>query len=428
MFRFAIAVLCVAALHAEVHSMTLRQAVETALKQNPDIALARLDAQRALEAVRVSRAPFTPRITVGSGLAYSNGFPMSIEGSAPSVVQAAATQFLFNRPQSFAVAEAKENARGAAIAVTGRRDEVAYRVASLFLDAEHAVRAGELARYDAESQEKVAAAVQEQVHEGRALPLAEKTAQYQLAFAQQTAADFADDQAAAETALAVALGFPAEDRVRPVAAERPAPALPASEEQAIQSALESNSELRRLQSEVAAKQLEIRGDKAARYPRADLVAQYAMLAKYNNYSEFFRTFQRNNGEIGVALQLPLLAGLGVKAQIAESEIDIAHLRVEFANTRNRIASDLEQSFRDLHRAEGAAHVAQLDLDVAREQLSVDLSQMQEGRLGMRDVEQARVVENEKWIAFFNAQYTVEKARWNVLRLTGRLVPSIEALP
>ncbi len=420
--------LCAAALYAEVHPMTLRQAVETALKQNPDIALARLDAQRALEAVRVTRAPFTPRITVGSGLAYSNGFPMSIEGSAPSVVQAAATQFLFNRPQSFAVAEAKENARGAAIAVTGRRDEVAYRVASLYIDAEHAARAGELARHDAESQEKVAAAVQEQVKEGRALPLAEKTSQYQLAFAQQTAANFADDEAAAETALAVALGFPAEDRVRPVAAERPAPALPSSQEQAIQTALESNSELRRLESQMAAKQLEIRGDKAARYPRADLVAQYAMLAKYNNYSEFFRTFQRNNGEIGVALQLPLLPGIGVKAQIAESEIDIAHLRVEFTNTRNRIASDLEQSFRDLRRSEGAAHVAQLDLEVAREQLSIDLAQMQEGRLGMRDVEQARVVENEKWIAFYDAQYTLEKARWNVLRLTGRLVPSIEALP
>jgi len=428
MFRFAIVVLCTAALHAEVHTMTLRQAVETALKQNPDIALARLEAQRALESVRVARAPFTPRITVGSGLAYSNGFPMSIEGSAPSVVQAAATQFLFNRPQSFAVAEAKENARGAAIAVTSRRDEVAYRVASLFLDAEHASRAGELARRDAESQEKVVAAVQEQVHEGRALPLAEKTAQYQLAFARQTATNLADDQAAAETSLAIALGYPAEDRVRPVNAERPIPVLPSSEDQAIQSALDSNSELRRLQSQIAAKQLEIRGDKAARYPRADLVAQYAMLAKYNNYSEFFRTFQRNNGEIGVALQWPLLPGVGVKAQVAQSEIDIEHLRVEFTSTRNRIASDIEQSFRDLRRADGIAHVAELDLEVAREQLSVNLAQMQEGRLGMRDVEQARVIENQKWITFFDAQYTVEKARWNVLRITGRLLPSIEALP
>ena len=47
---------------------------------------------------------------------------------------------------------------------------------------------------------------------------------------------------------------------------------------------------------------------------------------------------------------------------------------------------------------------------------------------MREVEQARVVENQKWIAFYDAQYAAEKAQWNVLRLTGGLVASVEALP
>jgi len=58
----------------------------------------------------------------------------------------------------------------------------------------------------------------------------------------------------------------------------------------------SNSELRRLESQIAAKQLELRGAAAARLPRADLVAQYAMLAKFNNYTEYFSHFQRNNGK------------------------------------------------------------------------------------------------------------------------------------
>src|SRR5437763_8766597 len=110
-------------LFAEVRPMTLRQAVETAMKQNPDLALARLDEQKARQGIRVARDPFTPRITVGSGLAYTQGFPMSIEGSAPSIVQARASQFLFNRQQSFAVAQAKEDARGAAVSVTAKRDE-----------------------------------------------------------------------------------------------------------------------------------------------------------------------------------------------------------------------------------------------------------------------------------------------------------------
>jgi hypothetical protein len=80
------------------------------------------------------------------------------------------------------------------------------------------------------------------------------------------------------------------------------------------------------------------------------------------------------------------------------------------------------------KAETAVEVAGLDLDVAREQLSMDLAQMQEGRATLRQVEEARVVENHKWIAFYDAQYSLEKAKWNVLRLTGEVMASVEALP
>src|SRR5437764_12668731 len=127
-------------LHAEVHHLTMRQAVEMAVKQNPDVMLARLDEQSAIQGVRVARDPFAPRITVGSGLAYSSGFPMSIEGSAPSVVQSYAKQFIFNRQQSYIVAQAKEQARSAGISTSARQAEVAMRTASVFLDAERAAR------------------------------------------------------------------------------------------------------------------------------------------------------------------------------------------------------------------------------------------------------------------------------------------------
>jgi outer membrane protein TolC len=408
--------------------MSLRQVVATAIRQNPDIALARLEEEKARQAVRVARDPFAPRLTVGSGLAYSNGFPMSIEGSAPSIVQAHVTQYIFNRPQNFTVAQAKEDARGASLAVSSKRDEVAYRVASLYLDAERAARIGALARKDADSQQKVLETVQAQVREGRALPLAEKTAAYNVARARQIADALEDDQATAETSLAMGLGFAAEDRVRPVEEQRAAPALPRSPEEAVQTALEANKDLRRLESQVVSKELERRGERAARLPRVDLVAQYGLFAKFNHYEDYFRTFQRNNGQIGVSFQLPVLAGPGVNAQMAQTQTEISHLKIELTNTRNRIASDLQQSFRDVKKAETASEVARLDLEVAREQLSVNLAQMQEGRLTLKQVEEARILENQKWIAFYDAQYAVERARWNVLRLTGDLVSSIETLP
>jgi outer membrane protein len=422
---FALAFAC--SLRAEIHSLTLRQAVELALKQNPDVALARLDEEKSRQGVRLAHGPFTPRVTAGSGLAYSDGFPVSIAGSAPSVAQAVTTLDIFNRQQSLAVAQAKEDARGSAFATANRRDDAAYRVAALFLDAERAARLVELAGKDIENRQRVLAAIQAQVQEGRALPLAQKQAELAIAQTRQATLDLEDQRESAETSLAVALGFPAEDRVQPAQEQRTAPALPASVDEAIQAALESNKEMRQLQSQSASKQLEIRGDKAARWPRIDLVAQYTMLAKFNNYAEFFNKFQRNNGQIGMSFQLPIFAGGAISAQVAQAEIDVNHLKLEMANARNRIAADLQQSFRDVTRSQSAADVARLDLEVAREQVSVDLAQMQEGRIPMREMEEARVVENSKWIALYDAQYALEKARWNMLRLTGQLTAGVEQL-
>ena len=209
--------------------------------------------------------------------------------------------------------------------------------------------------------------------------------------------------------------------------QRTAPPLPPSEALAIQTALESNKDLRRLESQIVAKELERRGERAARLPRIDLVAQYGLFAKFNNYQEFFQKFQRNNGQVGVSFQLPLLVGPGVGGQVAQTETDISHLKLELSNTRNHLSADMQQSFRDAKKAETASDVSRLDLEVAREQLSVILAQTEEGRASMRQVEEARVLENQKWIAFYDAQYTVERAKWNVLRLTGELVASVKTM-
>jgi outer membrane protein TolC len=304
-------------------------------------------------------------------------------------------QDLFNRQQTMAVAQAKEDARGATLATTSKRDEVVYRTASLYLEAERAGRMGELARKQTDSLQRVLETVETQVREGRLLPLAGKTSAANLAHARQSAELLADDAATSETALALALGFSAEDRVHPVAETRAAPALPKSEEEAVQAALDANKDLRRLESQVASKQLEMRGVKAQRLPRVDLVAQYSLLAKFNNYAEFFSKFQRNNEQIGMSFQVPLAVGPGVGAQVAQAEADISRLKAELNNARNRIRSDLQQAFR------------------------------QEGRATLRQVEEARVGENDRWMAFYDAQYSMERARWSVLRLTGDLLAAVE---
>jgi outer membrane protein len=123
-FHLLLLVSFASGVHAEIHTLTLREAVDRALHQNPDIALARLDEQKAAQAARIAKAPFSPAIFAGSGLAYSNGFPMSVDGAAPSIFQARAKQDLFNRQQSYMVASARENVRGAGIVTSAKRDEM----------------------------------------------------------------------------------------------------------------------------------------------------------------------------------------------------------------------------------------------------------------------------------------------------------------
>jgi hypothetical protein len=70
-------------------------------------------------------------------------------------------------------------------------------------------------------------------------------------------------------------------------------------------------------------------------------------------------------------------------------------------------------------------VARADLDLAREQLSIDLAQYDEGRAPLAKVEASRALENEKWLAYYDTQHTAELARLNVLRQTGTLVAALK---
>jgi len=261
--------------------------------------------------------------------------------------------------------------------------------------------------------------------EGRALPVDSKRAALNVARGKQRVEQLASDQDAAERSLAVVLGLSADDQVRAKDEQRQAPSVPESETTAIDGAIQSSKELRRLESALIAKGLDVRAQKATRLPTVDLIAQYGLFAKFNNYENFFRTFERNNGEIGVSFQLPILPGPGVSAAVAQAEVETARLRVEMNAARNRISLETRQSYQALRRAETARDVARLDLEVSRDQVSILLAQMNEGRASLAQLEEARFLEDEKWIAFYDAQYTAEKAAWDLLRQTGNLLAALK---
>lgn len=421
--RTVILLLCACSAFAETQTLTLRQALDLALKQNPELVLARLDQQRARYAVTIARDPFMPKVYAGSGAAWTSGFPASVDGAAPSIVNARTQMALFDQPQRYQIAQANENLRGSEIDVSKQQDEIAFRVAALYLDAEQAARSLEVARRQTESVARVLEIMRARVGEGRELAIEVTRADLAVKRANLAVETLVDNVTNAETSLATVLGLAPGDRVHAAGEERAPMVVPVTEDQSIDAAIESNKDIRRLESNMQAKMLDIKGYKAQRLPKVNLIAQEEVFAKYY-YQNYYPVFHRNSVQLGASFEIPVLVGRSARAYISQDEVDLQKIRVEIARTRSKISADLRRAFGELKHAEAVREVAKADLDLAREQVNVDLAQNQEGRLPMAAVEQARAVENEKWLAYYDAQHQADRARLDLLHQTGTLLTAL----
>lgn len=408
---------------AEVRLLTLPQVLDIASRQNPDVALARLDEQRAEQGIKVARDPFVPKLTGGSGLAYTYGYPNSINGNAPSLFEARTDMSIYNRPQSYALASARESARGSQFGAQAKADEVAYQAADLFLSAGEAQRERETISNEVPSLQQVVQAMNAGVNEGNELPLELKRAQVNLAVSRQKLESTGLDEDYYEMMLAVVLGYPASDRVKPVNSDISIAAAPETEDEATDTALRNNRELRQMQSNVLAKQLDLRSYKAARLPQVSLVAQYALFARYN-YVNYFQRFQRNNFQIGAAVTIPLLIGSASQGLAEQALTDMQKIRLQMDQVRNRIITETRRSYQQWRKAESLRDLVRMQLDLAREQLTVFLAQNAEGRIPIGTVEQARLEESDRWIDFYVAETQVKRTQLAILREMGTLLSAM----
>jgi outer membrane protein TolC len=412
---------------AEIHSLTLQQALEIAARQNPEVALARLDEQRADQGVKIALDPFRPKVYGGSGLAYTYGYPNSIDGNAPSLIQLRTDMALFNRPRSYDVASARETARGSQFGAQAKAEDVAYQAADLFLTAASTGHEGETIAQQLPSLKKVAEAMDAAVNEGSELPLELKRAKVNLALSEERLKASELDLDYYQMMLAVVLGFPATDRVKPVDTDLSATPAPPSEDEAADMALRNNRQLRQMQSAVLAKELEVRSFRAARLPEVNLVAQYALFAKYN-YVNYFQKFQRNNYQIGASITIPLLVGSASKGLALQNSTDMQRIRIQMDQTRNRIIADTRRSYEQWKKSENIRDLSRLQLDLAREELTVLLAKRDEGQVPMSRVEQARLEEGNRWIALYDAETQVTRAKLAILRQTGTLLAVLRTPP
>src|SRR5256885_14396223 len=72
-------------------------------------------------------------------------------------------------------------------------------------------------------------------------------------------------------------------------------------------AITRNAGLQLAESDLRAKEFRLKGEKRGYCPTLELVSVYSVLAKFNNYSQFFTTFQRNNYNAGIDMHVPIFS-------------------------------------------------------------------------------------------------------------------------
>jgi len=399
-------------------ALTLKRAIELALQNSKDIQVAKIQASVADRAAQITKAEFMPNLYAGSGAGYTYGIPETPGGRAPSVFNVTYTEQVYNEPLRGQARETQEQAKAQKIALEDVRNSVITRTAMAYLELGKVRHSLELLRKEQESAEKILQVTQERQGEGYELPVEVTKAQLTKAQVVQRILQLEGREDELEVFLRYQLGY-SDAQALEVSPEE----LPGEAEQAgdnlVALALTNNASLQMAQSDVRAKEFRLKGEKRGYFPTLEFVTVYSVLAKFNNYNQFFRTFQRNNLNAGINVQVPLFSA-HTKAAIGLAEVNLDASKASLANKRTEVTAEVRQKTRRVRERDAAKEVARLELQLAQQNVTVLQAQFTEGKLNLREVEKARLEENEKWMAYLDANFQKQQAQLDLLRTAGQL--------
>jgi outer membrane protein TolC len=398
--------------------LTLKRAIELAMRNSRDLAVARLQQGLAEKSAMISKAEFLPNVYAGSGAAYTNGIPQTPGGSAPSVFDVSYTQQVFNPPLKGQARELQERVRAQKFEVERVRDTVILNTASAYLELGKARHSLELLRKERQSAQRILDVTSERLSEGLELPIEVTKAQLSAARIEKRILDLEGREDALETTLRSMTGLP-EDQPVQVSAEE----LPASAAQPVATlvgqALANNAGLKQAGAERYARELRLKGERGGHLPTLQFVGIYSLLSKFNNYDQFYNKFQRHNINIGVQVQFPIFSAHTIAAiSLATTNLKVAEMDVQ--NQRSELSYEVRRQVHLTREMDAAREVARLELQLAQQNLGVLQAQYQEGRLSLRDLEKARLEESDRWMDFLNAGFDRQRAELELLRSTGQI--------
>lgn len=417
-------------------TLTLQDAIRMALQNSPDMRLARAQYEVALGQARVDRAAFHPNLYTGTGLAYTHGFPSLPGGQAPSIFELDYQQTIFNpflRGQQHAAEDRAKNQR---IEMDRVHDGIVVRTGTAYLNLADVQHSLQLLQTEQTSAQTILQIVQQRQSANLALPIDVTRAQLTLAQINENTVKLQDQGQALELQLRQLTGIPEGQPIRtseevPAFAAgsagtgEPAEQMPisppelGSEGNLVDLAVQSDRTVKEAENERAAREQEYRGARWSYFPTVAIVGEYSILSKFNNYSEFYKTFERNNVNIGVQVTVPIFAAkTSATVALAKSQLNEADLQL--GQRQRQVRQDIQQKVANVRELDASREVARLDLQLAQQNLQIEQDKFNNGRATLQEIEQARLDESQKWVAFLNADFAREQAQLLLLEATGQL--------
>lgn len=399
-------------------ALTLKRAIELALQNSKDIQVAKLQASLADRSAMITKAQFLPNIYAGSGAGYTFGIPETPGGRAPALFSLTYTEQVYNEPLRGQAKELQEQAKSQRILLEDTRNTVISRTAAAYLELGMVRHSLDLLRQEQASADKILEVTREREKENFELPVEVTRSQLTKARVVQRILQLEGRQDELEVFLRSQTGLALDTPIEVTPEDLPG----AAEQEGanlVAMAMQSNTSLLVDESEVRAKEYRLRGEKRGYYPTLQLVTVYSLLGKFNNYDQFFKTFERNNLNAGVQVSVPIFSAQ-TKANIALAEVNLRIAQTNLANKKNEVSAAVRQKTRHLRERDAAKEVARLELQLTQQDVAVLQSQLDEGKINVREVERARLAENEKWMLYLDANFQRQQAQLDLLQTAGQL--------
>lgn len=415
--------------------VTLKQAVELALRHANGAAIATAEQKSIAADYRDMRNSYLPQLMVGSGLGPSYGYPLALAGSAPAIFNVTAQSALFHPElQSFIHAASSEFA-AAGFRTKDERDQIIQDTVLSYAELEKWEQRLDRLREIYPDVQKMEAAVAERVKEGIDSELDETRARLSDARMRLRMAEAQGSADVLREHLSKLTGLPAAG-LQTEGDTLPAFPATASDENAPERAADDSPAYKSAVEHARGQFLKAQGEHRMWMPELDFAAQYAELSTFNNYQDYFQptrpcntsvgtvlcpsgTFQRSNATLGVSIRIPIFNG-SQRARAQEADAEAAKAREQADATHNQISEQTLRLQRAVTQAQAARDVAELEYEIAQKDVDAVETRIKAGTANLHDMDNARTQESEKLIALQDVTFELERSQVELLRSTGDL--------